>query len=49
MAAAANGQQEAVEYLLSKGGYKRLTDLSGRTAYDYAVASGWTNLANLLK
>ena len=41
--------REMVEMLLSHGADKTLTDANGKTAYDYAVENGYTELAELLK
>ena len=40
--------REMVEMLLSHGADKTLTDANGKTAYDYAVENGYTELAELL-
>ena len=49
MSAASNGNQPLCNYLLSIGADKTLTDSNGKTAYDYAVENGYTELAELLK
>ncbi len=43
------GKYEFAEYLLSKGIDTQKADTFGKTAYDYAVENGYTELAELLK
>lgn len=43
------GKYEFAEYLLAKGIDPKETDTFGKTAYDYAVENGYTELAELLK
>jgi uncharacterized protein len=49
MIAAGQGNQEAVELLLKLGARKDLKDISGKTATDYALERGRTNIARLLR
>ena len=49
MFAAEKGNGEIINMLLSHGADKTLTDENGKTAYDYAVENGYTELAELLK
>ena len=49
MMASAKGGTEAVEFLLRMGADKNVKDIVARTAFDYALANGHTNLLELLK
>ncbi|MBO4309183.1 MAG: ankyrin repeat domain-containing protein [Clostridia bacterium] len=49
MFAAEKGNIDIVNMLLSHEADKMLTDANGKTAYDYAVENGYTELAELLK
>ena len=42
-------KNEFAEYLLSKGIDTQKADTFGKTAYDYAIENGYTELAELLK
>ena len=44
-----NASLEYIQFLLSIGADKTLTDKNGKTAYDYAIENGYTELAELLK
>jgi ankyrin repeat protein len=46
---AAAGHKELIEELLSKGADPRLKDREGKTARDWALKGGYTDVANLLK
>jgi len=39
----------AVKWLIDKGADKSIKDAAGKTAYDYAIENGFTDLAELLK
>ena len=43
------GAEDACKFLLAHGADKSLTDANGKTAYDYAIENGYTELAELLK
>ena len=43
------GAVDACQFLLAHGADKTLTDSHGKTAYDYAVENGYTELTELLK
>lgn len=47
--AAERGKEEMVTILLQNHASKTITDTAGKTAYDYAVENGYTELAELLK
>jgi len=49
MNAASVGNMELVQYLLSEQADPLLQDTTGKTAYDYAVERGYTDVAELLK
>jgi ankyrin repeat protein len=49
MIAAGQGNQEAVDLLLRLGARKDLKDDVGKTALNYAVERGRTNVAQLLR
>ena len=49
MFAARNCSAEMVELLLSYGADKAVTDKGGKTAYDYAIENGYTDIAELIK
>jgi ankyrin repeat protein len=46
---AEEGSTEAVKVLLEYGADKSIKDAAGKTAYDYAIENGHTELAELLK
>ena len=49
MFAARDSTAEVVELLLAYGADKTATDKDGKTAYDYAIEQGYTDLAKLIK
>lgn len=49
MISASKGNNEMVRLLLDLGADPKLKDREGKTASDYAVSGGWTNLAALLR